>query len=355
MGILTESAQGTEKVKLLLNKELPSYRQAYSDRTAWLMACLSELAYVKFNPLMKDAKHKDYILDAVKKMVDKKRLAGLVGLINALGYDHEKNLLSLKAELEHVRLRLIDTFDCEGTQAILVGGEKFVALAFRGTEAESIRDIKADCNALTVACESGGKIHSGFNEAYNCVASEIQNALDRDEHKDLPLFITGHSLGGALATIAAKKLSHKGGIAACYTFGAPRVGDEHWTERKTPVYRIVNSADCVTMLPPGDELVSVIGWVVKRLSSSASSWLVDNCGGYYHGGDMRYLTNCKQGKYGGVKMLYAVSFVRRIRGWLAKGAPWKSFLADHSISVYRKKLRVIAERRNQPAASSARK
>lgn len=35
----------------LLDKSLPTCRQAYSDRTAWLMACLSELAYRRFNPL----------------------------------------------------------------------------------------------------------------------------------------------------------------------------------------------------------------------------------------------------------------------------------------------------------------
>ena len=35
----------------LLDKSLPAYRKAYSDRTAWLMACCSELAYIKYNPL----------------------------------------------------------------------------------------------------------------------------------------------------------------------------------------------------------------------------------------------------------------------------------------------------------------
>ena len=76
----------------------------------------------------------------------------------------------------------------------------------------------------------------------------------------MPLFITGHSLGGALAMIAAKKITHKGGNAACYTFGSPRVGDEVWISNiKTPLYRVVNAADCVTMLPPGAVPIEIFG------------------------------------------------------------------------------------------------
>ncbi len=42
IGSLNES----DRVNNLLDRSMPSYRQAYSDRTAWLMACLSELAYI---------------------------------------------------------------------------------------------------------------------------------------------------------------------------------------------------------------------------------------------------------------------------------------------------------------------
>ena len=54
--ILVNSKEDSRQIKDLLSKSLPSYRQAYSDRTAWLMACLSELAYVKFNPSNIDRK-----------------------------------------------------------------------------------------------------------------------------------------------------------------------------------------------------------------------------------------------------------------------------------------------------------
>ncbi|MEI8631797.1 hypothetical protein P4S72_06175 [Vibrio sp. PP-XX7] len=42
----------------ILEEQLPLYRQAYSDRIAWLMACLSELAYIKFNPFCRMIRRK---------------------------------------------------------------------------------------------------------------------------------------------------------------------------------------------------------------------------------------------------------------------------------------------------------
>lgn len=347
MSILAESQKERDKIGELLDKDLPSYRRAYSDRTAWLMACLSELAYIRFNPVFSGADRKNYFLENIKSMVDGDRVAKLVKLIDAVGYDHEAETEKLKNELSLLRLELVKTFDRNGTQAILVkcGGE-YAVLAFRGTEATSIRDIKSDCKAVLTTCGSGGKIHAGFNEAYNAVAPEIENELREGKCSGMPLFITGHSLGGALATVAAKKLPYNK-IAACYTFGAPRPGNENWvSEMKTPVYRIVNAADCVTMVPPTGALIAILARAINFISPALEKWIVSRFGGYAHGGNMRYLTNCAQGAYNDVRLLYSVDFLRRMLGFVNQGLPWKKFVADHSISIYRKKMAVIAHRRN---------
>ncbi len=47
--ILVDSIDDAKTATSLLKKNLPNYRQAYSDRTCWLMACFSELTYVRFN------------------------------------------------------------------------------------------------------------------------------------------------------------------------------------------------------------------------------------------------------------------------------------------------------------------
>ena len=353
-----------DRVNSLLDKSFPAYRQAYSDRKAWLMACLSELAYIRFNPLFSNSEHKDWFLGNISKLMDDSLIEGtqvssLITLIDTIAYDHDEERKQLERELATVRLELVETFDRGGTQAILVSNDKFVALAFRGTEATSLEDIKTDLKAKTTQCETGGKIHMGFKEAYEKVAVDIQEKMNEPQFQEKPLFITGHSLGGALATIAAKELFHRGGIAACYTFGSPRVGNAEWISNiKTPLYRLVNAADCVTVLPPGGIWISSVAWIVRSISkiqlpflspaaASLSQWLSKNYGGYLHGGNMRYLTNCPPGSYDSVRLLYAVSLLYRIKKYCIKKLTWKKLLSDHSISIYRKKLMIVAEQRNQ--------
>ena len=325
---------------------------------AWRLACLSELAYIRFNP----------------PVITDKKIAWLEGVLNGNGpamktlshvynkaskmldYDPEKNKKELNNQLKRLNYQLITTFDKEGTQAILVANDDHTVLVFRGTE-KDIKDIKADANAVIQACESGGSIHSGFQQAYQWVVSDIHAALEQDEIKNKPLFITGHSLGGALATIAAKKLSHQAGIAACYTFGAPRVGDEHWiSEIKTPIYRLINAADCVPMLPPGSTFTGVLAWGVEYIpvfGPTLREQLLDKFDGYLHGGNMRYLTNCKRGDYEKVRLLYSVDLFYRLKGLISGSwantltwGTWKNLVADHAIGTYRKKLYTIAKRRN---------
>ena len=349
--VLAESQTEIENLNHLLKKKLPAYRKAYSDRTSGVMSCIAELSYLRFNPLFPDGSQKDYFLEAIKKLIDQNSQSALSTLIRLVGYDAKKEAADLKENLTLLSLKLVDTFDRNGTQVIIVANSEFSVLAFRGTEASSIRDIKADADAIAVACPSGGNIHSGFNDAYNEVALDIQRRLDKDDLKDLPLYITGHSLGGALATIAAKKMTHPlGGIAACYTFGSPRVGDEHWIANiKAPIYRLVNAADCVTMLPPGDETITVLGWLVQWLPNvgkPSRAFLLNKVSGYLHAGDMRYMTNCATADYSSVELLYSVSLFYRIKGLVTKKLPWLKLLKDHSIKTYRKKLLVIALRRN---------
>jgi triacylglycerol lipase len=69
-----------------------------------------------------------------------------------------------------------------------------------------------------------------------------------------PLWITGHSLGAALATLAASRLSGDGSVRlqGAYTFGSPRVGDGAFgTAIGVPIYRFRNDSDIVPHLPLG--------------------------------------------------------------------------------------------------------
>lgn len=75
--------------------------------------------------------------------------------------------------------------------------------------------------------------------------------------------LTGHSLGGAIATIAAAEWQGERDVAAVYTFGQPRVGRadfadfirRHYGEN---IFRFVNNRDVVTRVPPWNEHVGAL-------------------------------------------------------------------------------------------------
>ena len=370
-----------EEIKSILNnsrgKILPApepCRQAYSDRTAFLMALLSNLAYLRFNPppdLNKTIRDnisnllQEKSCGVIKPWFRKGKLNKMYNFFSQKDYDHKKEKEQLDKYLTEIDIKLIKTFDVDGTQAILCAyNDKYLILAFRGTEKDSLKDIKSDCRASLRTCSTGGEVHSGFQEAYEKVHNPICNILEsynERENKKPLLFITGHSLGGALATIATKRIAlyYQNGVAACYTFGSPRVVSPKWLSTvKTPIYRIVNAADCVTMLPPSWGFVFVISYLLKLIPwSIGEKWgtaFSEKFGDYLHAGDMRYLSSCyNEANYDGVQLLPSVSLMWRLRNWSKKSLPIlvKKFLVDHSIDIYCKKLWIIAKRRN-PSLSS---
>ena len=98
----------------------------------------------------------------------------------------------------------------------------------------------------------GTKVHKGFLQAYRPVKSLVRK--DVKALGGVPLFITGHSLGGALATLATCDLAGLTAVRvkACYTFGGPRVGNTAFRrimEQVPPVYRVVRQGDLVAEVP----------------------------------------------------------------------------------------------------------
>lgn len=262
----------------------PITRAAYSDRMAWIMACMAHLAYDQY----------------------------------------EDNRIARKlfiAKLQGGGFKLIKTFYSKetDTQAFLAeSSEGYAVLAFRGTEVTRREDVRIDIQATKVSVLEG-RIHSGFRIAYDSVSKEIERSLLK--LKNVPLYITGHSLGAALATVATQRLEHnlriREMIAACYTFGSPRVGDQHYDmDFKSPIYRVVNTTDIVTIIP----LLAM---------------------GYIHIGDIRYLGRMDGEFRRGIPFFH--------RWYLFTVAMFKFFgpvVSDHAIVEYRRKLEAIAQKRN---------
>ncbi|XP_066348334.1 uncharacterized protein [Miscanthus floridulus] len=113
------------------------------------------------------------------------------------------------------------------------------------------------------------QVHSGFLGAYDSVRNRIMTLIkyavgfqDEEDAETIPswhVYVTGHSLGGALATLLALELSSsqmaKNGVifVTMYNFGSPRVGNRRFAEvynaKVKDSWRIVNHRDIIPTVP----------------------------------------------------------------------------------------------------------
>jgi triacylglycerol lipase len=126
---------------------------------------------------------------------------------------------------------------------------KAALLAFRGTQ--SIGNCLTDAETVLASRPPyPGRVHVGFAEAIEDVWPEVRRLLG-SRCRAMPLWLAGHSLGGAMATLASLRLSaERYSVRAVYTYGSPRVGDRQFRdEYHLPNYRFVFDNDLVPHLP----------------------------------------------------------------------------------------------------------
>ena len=269
----------------------PVHRAAYSDRMAWILAHMARLAYIEFEESPLEVERLEYCLQS--------------GWFN-----------------------LIKTFNKKGTQAFLAKNNEFAVLSFRGTQSNKWEDVRTDLRVLKLRTVDG-KVHIGFKSAFDDVKDAITEEL-RKHLGEMPLYITGHSLGAALATVAVQEIEEEFNdqVAACYTFGSPRVGDGKYERAiKVPFYRIVNTTDIVTLVP------ILLGTFV-------------------HVGDTRYLSRRK------VNDVYVIyrgmpSFTRAVESLIETlsalfhlSNPIGPWIKAHDMEIYIDKLERYAKSRN---------
>jgi hypothetical protein len=116
-------------------------------------------------------------------------------------------------------------------------------------------------------------VHFGFATEVDSIFPELIARVKDSSYVAKKVFLTGHSMGGAFAILAAAKLKSSGmRIAAVYTYGAPRVGNRKFAESYKPRhYRIEHGNDIVPHLPPPPTISELFG------------------AGYLHTGKLKYL------------------------------------------------------------------
>jgi triacylglycerol lipase len=240
--------------------------------------------------------------------------SALAYLPSAEGVVAFRDLLGLEARL----------FSVDNTQAWLATDDEVIVVAFRGTESPTTLDGLKDIlltdalNLLVVpegrlghdlaAAGVGARFHKGFVDAIAEIWDPLAAAVEAEmKRRDRPVWLTGHSLGGALALHAAWLLKRRFvPVHEVCTFGAPMIGnktacDAFNREFAGRIFRYVNGRDPVPKLPslslvaneflhvdaerlvgrdPVTRLVDVLGTVATKAAGGLlSGTLVDEAWG----------------------------------------------------------------------------
>ncbi|MDX1964964.1 MAG: lipase family protein [Pirellulales bacterium] len=141
--------------------------------------------------------------------------------------------------------------DVDDTQCFVASSPEIALVSFRGTESRGdwLRNINVPGRTRDY-----GIVHRGFLGAFQAVESRIRSTITGIHGRKL--ILTGHSLGGALATVMAAEWQNFMPASWIVTFGQPAVGtgafqmffQQHYFGK---FFRFVNDDDIVPRVPPG--------------------------------------------------------------------------------------------------------
>ena len=175
-------------------------------------------------------------------------------------------------------------FNANSSQACVIAHKEYISAIFRGTD--EIADWLDNLNIVPIPGPFG-KVHKGFHDALMDVWPMMRQAIRRMRPSNQiyrPLWLAGHSLGGALATIAASTLVDEDEtFFGVYTFGSPRCGDKEFArvykiEAGERTFRFQNNNDIVSRVPARAMSYRHVG---KFVYITESERLVDDVGFWY--------------------------------------------------------------------------
>jgi triacylglycerol lipase len=183
------------------------------------------------------------------------------------------------------------------TQAYVLVRDDLVVVAFRGTQfprfhdgqthaemgiafGRFLKDAMVDGRVALVEGEPHGRVHRGFKGALDEIQPRLKNRIDalEGEAPARPFFFTGHSLGAALATLAAARFPDL--VKALYVYGCPALGDGAFADA-FPVqsaYRVVHNNDVVALVPSVGPLRPPLPLPIGHYAHVGQLWYLDSAG-----------------------------------------------------------------------------
>ena len=223
--------------------------------------CKKEIPEITFKNL--SPPYKDYVYFQHHALFPFQHRSPSFSLVNAWWLVEASTLVY--ADEAYVRQRFsaaglnrIKFFSKLSTQCFIASNGRFAIVAFRGSEGwklnepfdpwQVVADWTTDFDIRLTDWVRGGRVHRGFRDALEEVWADILPYMKKLEDQGCKIWVTGHSLGAALATLAADRIQNVQGL---YTFGSPRVGDREFQENfRLRAYRVVNGDDLVSRVPP---------------------------------------------------------------------------------------------------------
>jgi len=150
----------------------------------------------------------------------------------------------------------------KNTQVAIIYTPDYIWVVFRGSEwwpksgtskgsyMKSISDdwtVDFDTQLAQESNKEGVCVHRDFQTALNDVWADLEKGIEyaKQGNQNKPIFFTGHSVGGAIATLAGLRFGDR--VQSVYTFGAPAVGNaayvNEYTERGPLLINVVNNDD----------------------------------------------------------------------------------------------------------------
>ncbi|MEY3237999.1 MAG: hypothetical protein RI883_2100 [Bacteroidota bacterium] len=271
------------KMNELMYPERLDYQLRYLQNNSKVLETLPSTNHLKAHPFINNSNFK-------------------TAFENRLSHYFSSDSSSNKAQFYFIEKPVLDTFNFLGIKSIkgydpeiiVINQNDLILILYRGTD--DVNDNRyaewkgSDFSISKVPSDSvlnNSKIHKGFWKSFDIVKEELINLLDSLDAKNKKIWISGHSLGGAMAILTGVYLQQSNySITNIYTYAAPiAIGDKNFAELGRTVLtdriqRFEYYLDPVSILwAPGYATFGQRNWIDNATKSNYTFY--PNCGERY--------------------------------------------------------------------------